>query len=109
MKLKKDSNEIFKVFETIYYLLFEQNLLYIGNRLLCFGNIMVISNIGFFYQKISEKAFNEKMSTITYSGNSLLQKQNKDVLFVDKTSLLSKNQNFHFLIDDETHYFIVLS
>ena len=75
------------------------------------------------------------MSTITYSGNSLLQKQNKesldkgmvskinqeylkkqfklaenkDVLFVDKTSLLSKNQNFHFLIDDETHYFIVLS
>ncbi|GFI40178.1 hypothetical protein IMSAGC017_00209 [Thomasclavelia cocleata] len=135
LKLKKDSNEIFKVFETIYYLLFEQNLLYIGNRLLCFGNIMVISNIGFFYQKISEKAFNEKMSTITYSGNSLLQKQNKesldkgmvskinqeylkkqfklaenkDVLFVDKTSLLSKNQNFHFLIDDETHYFIVLS
>lgn len=75
------------------------------------------------------------MSTITYAGNSQLQKQNKesldkgminkinqeylkkqfklaenkDVLFADKTSLLSKNKNFHFLIDNETHYYIVLS
>ena len=71
----------------------------------------------------------------TYAGNSQLQKQNKesldkgminkinqeylkkqfklaenkDVLFADKTSLLSKNKNFHFLIDNETHYYIVLS
>ena len=135
LKLKKDNNEIFKVFETIHYLLFEQNLLYIGHRSLCFGNILVISNIGFFYQRISERDFNEKMSTITYAGNSQLQKQNKesldkgminkinqeylkkqfklaenkDVLFADKTSLLSKNKNFHFLIDNETHYYIVLS
>lgn len=69
-----------------------------------------------FYQRISERDFNEKMSTITYAGNSQLQKQNKesldkgminkinqeylkkqfklaenkDVLFADKTSLLSK-------------------
>ena len=35
--------------------------------------------------------------------------ENKDVLFADKTSLLSKNKNFHFLIDNETHYYIVLS
>lgn len=135
LKLKKDNNEIFKVFETIHYLLFEQNLLYIGHRSLCFGNILVISNIGFFYQRIFERDFNEKMSTITYAGNSQLQKQNKesldkgminkinqeylkkqfklaenkDVLFADKTSLLSKNKNFHFLIDNETHYYIVLS
>ena len=76
----------------------------------------------------------KKMSTITYMVISQLQNktkkvwisminkinqeylkkqfklaENKDVLFADKTSLLSKNKNFHFLIDNETHYYIVLS
>jgi hypothetical protein len=122
-------DEILRNFETVYALLTRQNLLFLGNYDLCYGNVLALSNYGFFLRDFSfENRFYEKMSQITYLGNTspcdfncakpscgficsnsteeLKQKYAK----AEKREVLFSNQpSSVFLRDDRTKFFIVLS
>ena len=123
MRLKCDEEIVFKSFLTVFEILSNRGLLYIGNRDLCHGNILALSNVGFYLQEHKfESEFYEKMSLVSYTDknrytiykyektkqpvHSFLVEQynrakNKMVLFTDSkpTSLLR---------DSHTNYFIVL-
>lgn len=63
--------EIRKTFATAFTLLQEHDYLNLGMRNLCCDNILVLSNIGFFYQsKKTEKEFYEYMMKVTFWGDS---------------------------------------
>ena len=117
-KLKENTNDIKQYFDTVYTILDQQGLLYLGNRQLCYSNILAISNIGFFWQTYdSETSFNERLSKILFFGDD----NKKDVqtqslklkdLFdkaAKKSILFTDNTPPQFLIDDETRYYIALT
>ena len=124
-----DSNEIMKLFETVFSILNRQGLLYIGNRDFCYGNLLAISNIAFFwqqnkmetifYQKISKINFMENISLCDYECSkpscsylcpnelSFLKRQytraqNKKILFYE-------NKSQYCFRDPKTEYFIIVS
>lgn len=124
-----DSNEIMKLFETVFSILNRQGLLYIGNRDFCYGNLLAISNIAFFwqqnkmetifYKKIGKVNFMESISLCDYEcskpscsylcPNELsflkrqyIRAQNKKILFYE-------NKNQYCFRDPKTEYFIIIS
>lgn len=124
-----DSNEIMKLFETVFSILNRQGLLYIGNRDFCYGNLLAISNLAFFlqqnkmetyfYQKIGKINFMESISLCDYEcskpscsylcPNELsflkrqyIRAQNKKILFYE-------NKNQYCFRDPKTKYFIIIS
>ena len=129
MNLGFSNNHIYKTFMTSFSMLAKQNLLYLGTLELCYGNILAISNVGFFLQSHNfESEFYKQMSKITYKNivqlcdydcerpdcgficndsiknlKSEYQKaQNKNILF-------SNNYSQYLLRDEKTKYFIILS
>lgn len=123
MRLNFDGEKVYKSFNTVFEILKSRGLLYIGNRDLCHGNILALSNIGYYFQEHKfESQFYEKMALVTYTGkgkytytkddneqNSVHtflvhqynQAKNKLVLFVD-------SQPTGLLRDPQTDYFIIL-
>ena len=123
MRLNYDEEKVFKSFFTVFEILNNRGLLYIGNRELCHGNILALSNIGFYLQEHKfESEFYEKMSLVSYTDKnryaifknekakqpvqSFLVEQynrakNKLVLFID-------SQPTDLLRDSQTNYFIIL-
>ncbi|MCH5162737.1 MAG: AAA family ATPase [Clostridiales bacterium] len=121
-RLNADFQVIHKTFNTVFDILRNRGLLYIGNCDLTHGNILAISNYGFHLQEQRfESFFYEKMSLITFNmQNRLLCKiakndahplseylvqqyqraKNKMVLFVESQPKL--------LRDSETGYIIIL-
>jgi len=128
-KLGYSENHLLQVFETMFSMLANQNLLYIGNIDFCYSNLMAISNFGFFLQNnISETVFNSRMSRVTHTGylqfcdyncacsqcgcicstnNAYLKEQYKNAR--DKQLLFVKNRPADLLCDEETGYFFALS
>lgn len=116
-----DSEEIRKTFSTAIKLLERHDYLNLGMRDLCCDNILVISNIGFFYQsKKTEKEFYENMSKVSFWGDSKYKtiKGNsipneflkKEYVKASKKQLLfTKTPNNNLLRDSFTNYFIALS
>lgn len=100
-----------------------RGLLYIGNRDLCHGNILALSNIGYYLQEHKyESLFYEKMSLVTYTDKNRYtstkesrpenpihpflvhqynQAKNKKVLFTDF-------QPSNLLRDRQTNYIIII-
>lgn len=116
-----DSEEIRKTFSTAIKLLERHDYLNLGMRDLCCDNILVISNIGFFYQsKKTEKEFYENMSKVSFWGDSKYHtiKGNsipneflkKEYVKASKKQLLfTETPNNNLLRDSFTNYFIALS
>lgn len=128
-RTKADCDTVLRIFQTVYAMLDKQNLLYLGNLDFCYGNLLAISNIGFFLRLNGfETDFYRKLSRLTYRDSSqscdfnckkpscgylcststdFLQMQyaraaKKEILFTSATPE-------YLLRDDETGYFIVLS
>ncbi len=77
-----DSEEIRKTFATAFSLLQTHDYLNIGMRSLCCDNLLVLSNIGFFYQsKETEREFYEYMMKVTFL-EILHIKPNKIICFL---------------------------
>lgn len=116
-----DVEEIRKTFATAYKLLQEHDYLNLGMRDLCCDNLLVLSNIGFFYQsKKTEKEFYEHMIKVTFWGDSMQHVKRENPLptnFLRKEYLKARKRNLLFteapnnnlLRDDVTGYFIALS
>ena len=116
-----DSDEIRKTFATAFTLLQQHDYLNLGMRNLCCDNILVLSNIGFFYQsKKTEKEFYEYMMKVTFFGDSDHHVKGAELLptnFLKKEYLKAKqkqllftnNPNNNLLRDSITGYFIALS
>lgn len=115
------SEEIRKTFATAFSLLQRHDYLNIGMRDLCCDNLLVLSNIGFFYQsKKTEKEFYEYMKNVTFFGDSTHNIKGDNLLptvFLKKEYLKAKQRqllfvdvpNNNLLRDTATGYFIALS
>lgn len=121
IRLNKDEEIIYRQFSTVFDILEKRGLLYIGNKSLTHGNILALSNYGFYLSdKEFESLFYNKMSLVSYYDkkstsirrekdsviNSFLVKQyqlarDKKVLFVD-------TQPEQLLRDKSTDYIIVV-
>lgn len=123
MRMGFDSQLVYKTFSTVFDILKRQGLLYIGNRDACEGNILALSNIGYYLQECKfESQFYHTMSLITFMGqeHSAYQNQNlpnnpintflvqqyararkKEVLFV-------RTAPPNLLRDSQTRYLIIL-
>ena len=117
-------DETRKYFETVYAILQQQGLLYLGYKNICYSNILAICNIGFFWSRHnSERVFIEKITKIQYYGKDNMSEYNKlipkevgdrQILEFYKKAKSSKfffsnaYQN-DFLKDNETGYFIALT
>lgn len=135
-RLEYDTNHLNQIFETIFAQLLKQNLLYLGNRQLCFCNLLAISNYGAFLHKhFPISRFKQKMSNISYAGylpscnyncsgiqcgytcsfdNKYLNEQyhsakENHLLFTKETPLLTDANSLKLLKDDATKYFIPIS
>lgn len=123
MRLNYGEEKIYKSFFTVYEILKNRGLLYIGNRDLCHGNILALSNIGFYLQEHKfESEFYEKMSLITYTDKNRYSStryenvQNPVQSFLveqygrakNKLVLFSQSQPENLLRDSQTNYFIIL-
>mgnify|MGYP001160421272 FL=1 len=122
-KLGAKSDEVMQLFRTVFEILINQSLNFIGSKDLCYSNILAISNVGiFFYQHSSEDSFNSIISEIKYFGditiddqkyrtnrlkineirNQYMRAEKKEVFFV-------KKQPKNILRDNETGFFIALT
>lgn len=123
MRLDFDEGDIYKTFCTVFEILEKRGLLYIGNRDLCHGNILALSNFGYYLEEHQfESFFYEKMSQITYTNKhkgAMYKKNNQAIpvndflvqqyrLAKDKKILFTDQQPQCVLRDSQTKYIIVL-
>ena len=113
LKLKESINNTRKYFETVYSILDNQGLLYLGYKDICYSNILAISNIAFFRRNYgSEKSFKAKFSKLGYYD--IWKNSNEETKRLYERAkagkvLFSDNTTDYFLKDDETGYFIALT
>lgn len=123
MRLKYKEDDIYKTFYTVFDILKNRGLLFIGNCDLCHGNIFALSNIGYYLQEHKfETLFHELMEQITYSeknrkslSNSVLGNNPKNPYLVkqyglakDKKVLFAEKQPEYLIRDTETDYIIII-
>lgn len=129
MNLSYNSDHVYKTFMTSFSMMAKQNLLYLGTLELCYGNVLAISNIGFFLQSHNfETEFYKQMSRITFKNmvqlcdyhcerpdcnficnDSIKLLKNEYEKAQKKEILFAKHSNQYLLRDEKTKYFIVLS
>lgn len=69
IRMGAESQLIYKIFSTVFDILKRQGLLYIGNRDACEGNILALSNFGYYLQERKfESQFYQTMSLVTFMG-----------------------------------------
>lgn len=127
--LDYSSDHVQRLFTTVYSILAKQDLLFLGDKQMCYGSIQAISNIGFFLRNYgSESEFYTRMSTVSFQGNpeicdyqcgkascSNICPNNKKQLQIEfqrakkKQLLFVEQEPVHLLRDQKTQYFIVLS
>lgn len=123
MRMKVDPQHTYKIFFTVFDILKRQGLLYIGNRDACEGNILALSNIGYYLQERKfESQFYQTMSLVTFmgQGHSAYPNQNLtdspiDAFLVQqytrarkKEVLFVKTEPRNLLRDSQTRYLIIL-
>lgn len=128
LRLDKNREEINKQFDSAFNVLRAQNMLFIGNKDLCYSNILAISNIAFFIRhNHTQDYFNSKMSAVSYFNaedsstecitmpkQTSLDKENIDYLYKITNSsypklLFCNDSQVSLLKDNETGYFIALT
>jgi hypothetical protein len=125
--LNAKSDEVKRTFETMYSMLSREHLLHLGERNLCYGNILALSNIGYFFQSRQfENEFYKKIAPVTYFGGSHEQNysnQSDEYSYSDSMEKLkceylnARNMQVLFtndsteglLRDPSTQYFIPIS
>lgn len=123
MRLNYNDEQIYKSFLTVFEILKNRGLLYIGNRDLCHGNILALSNIGFYLQEHKfESEFYEKMSLVSYTDKnryaSIRNESSKNPVHIFLVEQYNRAKNKHILFtsteqnnllrDSQTNYFIIL-
>lgn len=67
IRQKEPIEKTARLFDTVFQQLRRQNLLHIGGKSFCYGNLLAISNIaGFYAMHKFESAFYQKMSLVSY-------------------------------------------
>lgn len=124
-----NANEVMKLFDTILAILDRQGLIYLGNCDFCYGNMLAISNIAFFWQANKmETMFYKKIVSINFIGSKptcdydcakpacahmcfnatdLLKRQYKKAQ--QKQILFYEKKHNYTLRDEHTQYFIIIS
>ncbi len=123
MRMDFEPQHVYKIFSTVYDILKRQGLLYIGNCDACEGNILALSNIGYYLQERKfESQFYQAMSLVTFMGqghsanpNSNLADYPIDSFLVQqymkamkKEILFARNEPHNLLRDSQTNYLIIL-
>lgn len=123
IRMGLDSQHIYQTFSTVFDILKRQGLLYIGNRDVCEGNILALSNIGYYLQERKfESQFYQTMSFVTFMGqehhphlNQRLHDDPVNTFLVQqyakarkKEVLFARTAPENLLRDSQTSYFIVL-
>ena len=118
-----DSQHIYKIFFTVFDILKKQGLLYIGNRDACEGNILALSNIGYYLQERKfESQFYQTMSLVTFAGqeysaypNQNLSDNPVNTFLVQQYAkarkreiLFAQNTPSNLLWDTQTRYLLIL-
>ena len=118
-----DSQHIYKIFFTVFDILKKQGLLYIGNRDACEGNILALSNIGYYLQERKfESQFYQTMSLVTFAGqeysaypNQNLSDNPVNTFLVQQYAkarkreiLFAQNTPPNLLWDTQTRYLLIL-
>ena len=68
MRLHCSGDDVYRTFNTVFDILKNRGLLFIGNRDLCHGNILALSNIGFYLQEHKyETLFHKLMGQVSYT------------------------------------------
>lgn len=120
LRLGVEVEQIRQTFSTVFAILKSHDYLNLGMCDLCCDNILVLSNIGFFYQsKNTEKEFYEHMSKVIsfygvkrFEENSIAMKnflKKEYVKAKDKKLLFATTDKSDLLRDSVTGYFIALS
>ena len=127
--MNMETEDVWRTFETVYALLEKQDLLCLGNLDLCYGNILALSNIGFFLQSYKfENDFYKKMASASYFGSMLdsdyndssiskeytyshsIEKLKSEYRKAQKKQILFTNDSTEDLYrDKKTGYFIPIS
>ena len=121
VRLNKDEEIIYRHFSTVFDILEKRGLLYIGNKSLTHGNILALSNYGFYLRdKEFESLFYNKMSLISYydKDSASIRKEDDNVinsylveqykLAGEKRILFVDTQPEQLLRDKSTNYIIVV-
>lgn len=123
MRLHHNGDDIYKTFNTVFDILKNRGLLFIGNCDLCHGNILALSNIGYYlHEHKFENLFHELMGQVSYAGknrNSMSDSVFRDnpknqyivkqfILAKEKKVLFVKNQPEYLIRDKETNYIIII-
>lgn len=123
MRLHHNGDDIYKTFNTVFDILKNRGLLFIGNCDLCHGNILALSNIGYYlHEHKFENLFHELMGQVSYAGknrNSISDSVFRDnpknqylvkqfILAKEKKVLFVKNQPEYLIRDKETNYIIII-
>ena len=123
MRLHCSGDDVYRTFNTVFDILKNRGLLFIGNRDLCHGNILALSNIGFYLQEHKyETLFHKLMGQVSYTEknrnslsdsvfcdnpkNQYLVKQYR--LAKDKKVLFVDSQPEFLIRDNETNYIIII-
>lgn len=122
-KLGIKLNDILHTFQTVLDIIENQNLNFIGNKDLCYSNILALSNVFIFLsQNVPENSFNLEISKVKFFADAtkenfyfsnyridLKDKHEQYERAKNKQLLFVKKQPENILKDDTTGYFIALS
>lgn len=132
VRQKQDISKQKSLFDTVFNMLKKQNLNYLGNCDITYGNMFALTNVMFFYrQNLSENLFYQKISQISLAGSvdscdfncnkylcqygchtnlEAYQKEWKNLSALkDKQSILFGKSFEKYALQDSTGYYIVIS
>lgn len=132
VRQKQDISKQKSLFDTVFNMLKKQNLNYLGNCDITYGNIFALTNVMFFYrQNLSENLFYQKISQISlaqsvdscdfncnkylcqYGCHTNLEAYQKEwsnlSVLKDKQSILFGKAFEKYVLQDSTGYYIIIS
>lgn len=132
VRQKQDVSKQKSLFDTVFNMLKKQNLNYLGNCDITYGNMLALTNVMFFYrQNLSENLFYQKISQISladsvdscdfncskylcqYGCHTNLETYQKEwnnlSVLKDKQSILFGKSFEKYVLQDSTGYYIIIS
>ena len=132
IRQKEDISKQKSLFDTVFNMLKKQNLNYLGNCDVTYGNMLALTNVMFFYrQNQSEKNFYSLISQISLADNvnscdfncskylcqyechtnlEIYQKEWRNLSFLkDKQTILFGKSVEEYALQDSTGYYIIIS
>lgn len=132
VRQKQDVSKQKSLFDTVFNMLKKQNLNYLGNCDITYGNMLALTNVMFFYRlNLSENLFYQKISQISladsvdscdfncskylcqYGCHTNLETYQKEwtnlSVLKDKQSILFGKSFEKYVLQDSTGYYIIIS